>query len=66
MESVSKAQARMLMFPKLLSQCSQEGAAYAACISAKQDNIKRDCCKVEFEKLKQCVVKAAARMGTRI
>lgn len=66
MESVSKANARMLKFPKLLAECKLEGTAYAACISAKQDSLKKDSCKHEFDKLKQCVVKAAARIGTRI
>lgn len=66
MESVSKAHARFLKFPKLLLECKLEGTAYATCITAKQDNLKKDSCKQEFEKLKQCVVKAAGKMGTRI
>ncbi|KAG8269294.1 hypothetical protein J6590_004588 [Homalodisca vitripennis] len=66
MESVSKAHSRMLKFPKLLVECRQEGAAYATCVSANQDNLRKDNCKQEFEKLKKCVVKAAAKLGTRI
>ncbi|XP_046676197.1 uncharacterized protein LOC124364625 isoform X2 [Homalodisca vitripennis] len=66
MESVSKAHARMLKFPKLLAECRLEGSMYAACISTNQDNIKKDGCKEEFDKLRKCVVKAAAKLGTRI
>lgn len=66
MESVTKARARMLKFPKLIAECKTEGATYAACISAKQDNLKKDCCQQEFEQLKRCVMKAAAKMGTRV
>lgn len=66
MESVSKAHARLLKYPKLLIQCRQEGAMYAACISANQDNLKKDICKQEFDQLKRCFVKAASIMGTRI
>lgn len=66
MDSVSKANARMLKFPKLLAECKLEGSAYATCVLAKQDNLKKNSCQQEFDKLKQCVVKAAARLGTRI
>jgi len=66
MESVAKAHARMLKFPKLITECRTEGAAYAACISTKQDNLKKDCCKQEFDRFRQCVVKAAAKLGTRL
>lgn len=66
MESVSKAHTRLMKFPKLLVECRQEGSMYAACIYAKQDNLKKDSCKQEFDKLKNCVVKAAGRMGMKI
>ncbi|RZF40383.1 hypothetical protein LSTR_LSTR016877 [Laodelphax striatellus] len=66
MEAVNKARARYLKFPKLLLECRGEATAYAACVSAAQDNIAKDQCRKDFEHFVACLRRAAAKLGTRI
>jgi len=65
MESVQKAQQRLRQYPKLLVECSAPAAAYAACVLAKE-NVRQADCDREFQDLRQCLQKAARRMGTRL
>lgn len=65
MESVSRARARLRIFPRLLAECAAEGKTYARCV-AQQDNPQRNDCAKEFEQLSRCVKTAARKHGTRI
>lgn len=65
MESVLKARQRLRRYPELLVECSAPAAAYATCVLAKE-NIKRVDCDREFQEFRQCMQRAAHRMGMRL
>lgn len=65
MEVVKKARLRFRHYPNLLAECRSEGSVYASCI-AQESQMRMGSCQAEFEKLKRCLVKAAAKSGTRM
>lgn len=65
MEPVRKARHRLSNYPALLTKCSVQGAAYAACVT--QDfNVKQGTCEKEFVVFKECLKKAAVEMKTKL
>lgn len=66
MESVKKAKHRLRQFPKLLFECRELGHVYAACVTSKRNDIKKDECKKEFDRFKACLAEAAAKHNTRL
>ncbi|KAJ9588343.1 hypothetical protein L9F63_018269 [Diploptera punctata] len=62
MESVLKARQRLRRYPELLAECSAPAAAYATCVLTKE-NVKLKDCDREFQQFRQCMQKAAHRMG---
>ncbi|KAK3912708.1 Cx9C motif-containing protein 4 [Frankliniella fusca] len=65
MEIIKKSRSRLRSYPQLLVECRLEGSAYATCV-AQEGHMQKGSCQVEFEKFKQCLVKAAAKLGTRL
>jgi len=65
MEIVKKTRSRFRQYPNLLVECRFEGSAYATCV-AQEGHMQKGSCQAEFEKFKQCLVKSAAKLGTRL
>lgn len=65
MEIVKKARSRFRQYPHLLVECRLEGSAYASCV-AQEGHMQKGSCQAEFEKFKQCLIKTAAKLGTRM
>lgn len=65
METAKKAQGRLRLYPKLLSECSSSGMEYARCVALKENVMKNDCA-AEFEKFKKCITEAAKKMKMRV
>lgn len=65
MEIVKKARSRFRQYPQLLVECRAEGSIYANCI-AQEGHMQKGSCQAEFEKFKQCIAKAAVKLGTRV
>lgn len=65
MESVRKANQRMKKFPLVFKECKESASTYARCVAVKDNVLKGDCEK-EFQNFKKCLVKAAAKMGTKL
>ena len=65
MESVRKASDRMKKFPLLLKECHETASSYARCVALKENVLKGDCDK-EFVLFKQCLTKAAIKIGSKI
>jgi len=65
MESVKRARARLSRYPALLGECREPAKQYAACVS-RQDNLVKFACQAEFAKFKDCLLKASAKMATRL
>ncbi|CAL1280713.1 unnamed protein product [Larinioides sclopetarius] len=47
---------RLRLYPQGIASCSKEAVAYASCVACK-DDIKKNDCNPEFEKLKTCFQK---------
>lgn len=56
---------KLLKYPIIISQCSSQSAAYAACIIAAEDVCYRICEK-EFQNLKNCFQIQASKLGFKI
>ena len=65
MESLSRARSRLRAYPRLLSACSAEGAAYARCVALKDGEARRGECEQQFSEFRRCVQQAARRLATR-
>lgn len=65
MDAVKKAKTRLRKYPMLLAQCRDSASAYANCVINK-DNIGKGDCQREFDKFKNCLVKAAAASNTKL
>jgi len=65
MDSVRKAQLRLKKFPQLASECGTPGAAYAKCVVV-QENLKHNACLKEFNELRNCILRSAKKIGTRV
>ncbi len=65
MEAVAKARNRIRLYPSLIGECRHEGKLYASCIASQKD-IRLDSCANEFRNFKNCLVKTAVKLGTRI
>lgn len=65
MESVKKARTRLARYPELINECKSEGALYAACV-VKQENVSHNSCLAEFQNFKNCLLKAATRLRTKL
>jgi hypothetical protein len=65
MDSVKSAKERLKKYPALILQCREFGILYADCVLKKRE-IKKNDCKSEFDKLKACLVKAAAQQKTKL
>ncbi|XKL61475.1 hypothetical protein PGB90_008532 [Kerria lacca] len=65
MDSVSKAKNRIHKYPVLFIECRNEGKLYAACIASKQD-IQFNACVNEFRNFKNCLMKSAIKLGTKL
>jgi len=66
MDPVRKAQARLKVFPQLLAECGSPAVAYAKCVVTQDQNVRKDACLHEFNQLRQCLHKAARKIGTRV
>ncbi|XP_077990453.1 NADH dehydrogenase [ubiquinone] 1 alpha subcomplex assembly factor 8-like [Glandiceps talaboti] len=55
------ARRKLAAFPKIVSECSKEGAVYAQCVSTKENLKKNDCLK-EFEVFKDCIQKHSKKL----
>lgn len=65
MEIVKKARSRFRQYPQLLVECRPEGSAYASCV-AQEGHMQMGSCQAEFERFKQCLLKAAVKRGTKM
>ena len=66
MDSVAKARTRLRAYPKLISACAVESAAYAACVARAMGDVADGQCNEEFAAFKKCVHQAAKKAGTRL
>ncbi|PRD21130.1 UNVERIFIED_CONTAM: hypothetical protein NCL1_52697 [Trichonephila clavipes] len=55
---------RLRLYPQALASCATEAAAYASCVSCKED-IKMNDCNSEFQKLKTCFQKNIKNLITK-
>ncbi|KAK7591229.1 hypothetical protein V9T40_002842 [Parthenolecanium corni] len=65
MDAVTKARTRLRMYPRLIAECRHEGKIYASCV-ASQEDIKQNACVNEFQQFRNCVLRAAVKLGTNI
>ncbi|CAH0382529.1 unnamed protein product [Bemisia tabaci] len=66
MDVIKTAKDRLRKYPKFLSQCGTESMQYAQCVLKNEDELKKNICAAEFDKLKQCLRNAAMKGGTRL
>lgn len=58
MDAISKARARLCMYPRLVAECRKEGKIYASCVAVQED-IKQNSRVNEFRQFRNCVLKSA-------
>lgn len=66
MDAVNKAKSRIRSYPRLIADCRNEGKIYATCILSKQDDVQQNACLKEFQTFKTCLIRSAAKIGTRL
>ena len=68
MESSVRAasRSRLRSYPAHIAACAGEASVYAQCVTAAMGEVKKNDCKEEFVKFKDCVRAAAKKAGTRL
>lgn len=67
MDAVNKARTRLRMYPRFLVECRHEGIIYANCVAvASQGDIKQNACVNEFQQFRNCALRTAVKLGTKL
>ena len=66
MESVKKAKQRLGLYPTWIASCSPEATVYAKCVAKYMGGVSKGQCEAEFVAFRQCVSKAATKMGKKL